>query len=100
MSEKKISKPAVRKRRRRRKVSNNLDKLLMDQEVSLKIRDDVIETYQTVTGIWRGLYNLDYGKMVAIDVVVDERHPTYLERQFYWRSDIREISFSYRPPKV
>ncbi|MEK6846614.1 MAG: hypothetical protein AABY16_00435 [Nanoarchaeota archaeon] len=99
MHKKKTSKPPVKKRRVRKVRFGNLNQLLMGQEVSLKIRDEVIETYETVTGIYRGIYVLDCGKMVAIDVVVDERNPTYLERQFYWREEISRISFSYRPPK-
>jgi len=96
-----MSKPAVRKKRSRKDGSNrDLNKILMGQEVSLMIRDEVIETYGAVTGVWRGLYILDGRKMVAVDVVTDERCPTSLERQVYLMYDVHRISFSYRPPKV
>lgn len=72
---------------------NDLSKILMNKQVSFRVRDYFTETYVSYDGVFRGIYRLDGHRMVAIDSY-DEKKPTTLRRHYFYLHDISDIEWN------
>ena len=101
MSEEIVSVPVVKKARVGRiGPSRDLNKILMDQQITIELEgDEDTEDYKRrfIDGAYRGLFRLGKFEMMAIDQVVDPQNPLSLRRRLFYLEDIHEISFVYAP---
>ena len=92
MSYEKSKTKRVSNKRRKERINSDLNRILMNREVCLILRDPVLETIQEVRGIYRGIYRFNglYGYRIALDELTDDQKLT-LRRHHYPEDDIKDI---------
>ena len=76
----------------REHVNSDLDKLLMNREVCLVLRDPILETEREVHGVYRGIFRFRgvCNYRIAIDELSDDQRLT-LRRHHYHEEDVKDI---------